>query len=196
MMGTGSVAGRVELSDAGGSYAPIAKVLRNEAGVSLNFGSKAVTLLDHRGTQAVAAFGFGCIGIAIVIDAIGDPSPFTLWSETWFWALLACCFGGVLLCVFPAIESIESTAVHRFTIEENGHPVGIAEVSHDASNRLAVIALGLLPEARNRMVGTYACRRMLRYCFDQLHVDRVESTALSTNPASLSMHDGMIKEGV
>jgi len=37
---------------------------------------------------------------------------------------------------------------------------------------------------------------MIRYSFETLDAHRVESTALSSNPASVNMNDRMIEEGV
>jgi RimJ/RimL family protein N-acetyltransferase len=73
--------------------------------------------------------------------------------------------------------------------------IGVAAISLDKKNSVAFFVLGLLPQYRGKKFGTIAARLLLRRCFTEFGVRRVESSALSSNPASLNMQDWMIHEG-
>jgi RimJ/RimL family protein N-acetyltransferase len=83
----------------------------------------------------------------------------------------------------------------KFVITQDGLHVGVAAVVFDRRNAVCGIELGLLAQYRGQGLGSYAGRLLIRKCFVEFAARRVEATALSSNPASVKMHDWMLYEG-
>lgn len=89
----------------------------------------------------------------------------------------------------------------RFIIEdERGQAVGVATlVEIDWKNRCAVHGIKIARQAdRGRGIGTDAVMALMRYAFDELQLNRLETTWFATNIPSQSMYlkCGWQKEGV
>ena len=74
--------------------------------------------------------------------------------------------------------------------------IGVGDVYQDVPNGSCSLTAAILADLRGRKLGSIATRAMMRFCFSELNANRMESTALSSNPASLHMNDRMIEEGV
>jgi len=86
--------------------------------------------------------------------------------------------------------------IHKLLVRlGNAAFIGVAYIEEDRRNGACFIAMGLLPEFRGRRLGSVTARLLLRKSFAELNARRVESSALSSNPASITMQDGMILEG-
>lgn len=93
------------------------------------------------------------------------------------------------------MDRFHTPIIHKFLVRLGEKRIGVAAIEHDEKNGVSFIVLGLLEEFRGRKLGTVASRLLLRHCFTELNARRVETTALSSNPASIQMQDGMIHEG-
>jgi RimJ/RimL family protein N-acetyltransferase len=83
----------------------------------------------------------------------------------------------------------------KFVITLDGQEnIGVAAIALDRPNAVCCIELGLLPRFRGQGFGGTAGRLLIRKCFVEFAARRVESTALSTNPASINMRDWMRHE--
>ncbi|MBZ5508691.1 MAG: GNAT family N-acetyltransferase [Acidobacteriia bacterium] len=86
--------------------------------------------------------------------------------------------------------------IHKFVlIRGESESIGVGVIERDLSNRVCAIVLGLLPEYRGCRLGPVSARILLRKCFTEFDAARVESSALTSNPASIHMQDGMVHEG-
>jgi RimJ/RimL family protein N-acetyltransferase len=86
--------------------------------------------------------------------------------------------------------------IHKYVVVRGeSEPIGVGVIERDLRNEVCSIVLGLLPEHRGRKLGSVAARLLLRKCFTEFAAARVESSALTSNPASIHMQDGMIYEG-
>jgi RimJ/RimL family protein N-acetyltransferase len=82
-------------------------------------------------------------------------------------------------------------------LEARVDPIGVAWASRIHIAEVVEIGLGLEELWRDRRIGTYAARALIRYSFEKLGAHKVASFALSGNEASLRMHKGgMTREGV
>jgi RimJ/RimL family protein N-acetyltransferase len=71
----------------------------------------------------------------------------------------------------------------------------VAVIEEDLANNVCFIELALLELYRGQRLGSVAARMLTRKCFEELDARRVESSALSSNPASVHMQDEMTLEG-
>lgn len=86
--------------------------------------------------------------------------------------------------------------IHKFVVMRGeSEAIGVGVIERDLSSEVCSIVLGLLPEHRGRKLGSVSARILLRKCFTEFGAARAESYALSSNPASVHMQDGMIHEG-
>ena len=86
--------------------------------------------------------------------------------------------------------------IHKYVVVRGeSEPIGVGVIERDLRNKVCSIVLGLLPEHRGRKLGSVSARLLLRKCFTEFGAARVESSALTSNPASINMQDGMIHEG-
>lgn len=89
-----------------------------------------------------------------------------------------------------------SFEIHKFVVMRGeSESIGVGIIERDLSNEVCSIVLGLLPEHRGHKLGSVSARLLLRKCFTDFGAARVESAALTSNPASVLMQDGMIYEG-
>jgi RimJ/RimL family protein N-acetyltransferase len=87
------------------------------------------------------------------------------------------------------------TRIHRFLVYYGNTRVGVADVHEDRTNAVCALIVGIAKAHRGKRIGTIASRALLRKCFLDFNARRVESSAISSNSASLAMQDGMVEEG-
>jgi RimJ/RimL family protein N-acetyltransferase len=86
--------------------------------------------------------------------------------------------------------------IHKCVVMRGeSEPIGVGVIERDLRNQVCSIVLGLLPEHRGSKLGSVTARILLRKCFTEFGAARVESSALTSNPASIHLQDGMIHEG-
>jgi RimJ/RimL family protein N-acetyltransferase len=85
--------------------------------------------------------------------------------------------------------------IHKFVIVRGRDAIGVGIIERDLRNDVCSMVLGLLPGHRGKQFGSVAARLLVRKSFTEFNAIRVESSALSCNPASVQMQDGMIQEG-
>lgn len=83
----------------------------------------------------------------------------------------------------------------KFLVVLDGLNIGVGVIILERENAVCSIEVGLLPQYRSQGLGGRAGRLLISKCFTDFEARRVESTALSTNPASIKMRDWMIYEG-
>ena len=96
--------------------------------------------------------------------------------------------------LLPRSDPAGNTVVHSYLIRYGPTAVGAADIYEDRPHQVCTLVLGLLPSYRGKGIGTIAGRCLLRESFTKLKARRVESSAISSNRASLAMQDGMIEE--
>jgi len=86
--------------------------------------------------------------------------------------------------------------IHKYVVlRGESESIGVGVIERDLSSEVCSIVLGLLPEHRGQKLGSVSARLLLRKCFTEFGAARVESSALTSNAASILMQDGMIHEG-
>jgi RimJ/RimL family protein N-acetyltransferase len=87
---------------------------------------------------------------------------------------------------------------YQFAIEEHGRLAGSIAVRVDEESASGDVGYWCAPEARGRGVVTRALRRLCRFAFDELHLQRIELVADPDNSASLRVAEkaGFRREAV
>ena len=140
------------------------------------------------------AWIFALLTAVLVADVFVDPAPWTPINRFFVWTL-------GFLSVYSLLLSLSGRGRrwrhYSFLIKLGSKKViGVGDVYHDVPNSSCSLTAAILPEFRGRQLGSVATRVMIRFCFSDLKANRVESTALSSNPASLRMNDRMVEEGI
>lgn len=151
----------------------------------------------RRSFSWLAALWFLAITITFVADAKFDPSDWNDVNSSFFLVILIMLLVGVLSNLQSATNRArDEDYTYRFIAQfEDGTPIGVGTIYSDYYRTTCMIEVSMLPQYRGQKLGSVVGRLLIRYCFEHIRAHRVESTALSTNEASMRMHDGMIEEG-
>ena len=140
---------------------------------------------------------FMAVGFVLFVDSQADPSEWNNVNLPFFFVLLAMIVLGAFWAALGVGETLEDERLHHKFVARRGiENLGVCDVYQDKPNRTCMIEVAMLPQFRGQKLGSVVGRLMIRKCFTEFDAHRVESTALSTNEASMKMHDGMIAEGV
>jgi RimJ/RimL family protein N-acetyltransferase len=144
-------------------------------------------------TDTFASWIFALLTATLVADVFIDPTPWTPTNRFFVWTLGFLSVSGLLWSLSGRRRRWKH---HSFLIKLGGKVIGVGDVYHDMPNGSCSLTAAILPNFRGRKLGSVATRAMIRSCFTDLEANRVESTALSSNPASLRMNDRMVEEGI
>ncbi len=135
----------------------------------------------------------------LIMDTLQDAaSAWNALNVSFCIAILALCLVGIIYNSLNfARTDGDGWHTHQFLIRLGPDKyIGIGDIHEDKANQVCNLSIGILPEYRGQKLGSIATRAMIRKSFMDLNARRVESSALSSNPASLKMNDRMIQEGV
>jgi len=143
--------------------------------------------------ESHAAFIFAILLVVLIFDIDLDRTPWTKVNTSACAAIAILSIAGLIL----SARAESSWVQHPFLVSSDDHAklFGVLDIYEDERNRTCSLTVGILPEHRGKKIGSIATRAAIRYSFEKLDALRVESTALSSNPASINMNDRMIQEG-
>ncbi len=96
-------------------------------------------------------------------------------------------------------ESFRSHPGFELAIRNDGELVGmIGFQGIHWGNRLTALGYWIIPESEGRGIVTKACKAMVTYAFDTLHLNRIEIQCAEDNPASMGIPErlGFHKEAI
>lgn len=143
--------------------------------------------------SGAVAIIFVMLQVVLMVDIALDRTPWSTVNASACMAIGVLSMVGWILCP----RGGNTWKRHPFLIQSDDHSkvFGVLDIYQDRRSRTCSITVGILPEHRGKKIGSIATRAAIRYSFEKLDALRVESTALSSNPASINMNDRMIHEG-
>jgi RimJ/RimL family protein N-acetyltransferase len=149
-------------------------------------------------SAAALPFLFAGVAIALFVDAFGDTdSAWNPWNVTFFVAMMVVLFVATIISAFAIVPPDRIWTRHKLIVRLGDRVnIGTGDIWEDKANKVAILDCSLLPQYRGQRLGSVATRMMIRKCFTELDVNRIESSALSTNPRAMKMNDRMVEEGV
>jgi GNAT superfamily N-acetyltransferase len=154
---------------------------------------------EHSTANPLVCVWFLLVIFILFLDCVMDPDEWNAINVTFMAILVAMLITGAIFAgAGIGVESpiFDQQRHHGFVARMGAKDIGVADIYEDVGNRTCMIEVALLPEFRGQKFGSVVGRLLIRKCFTELNAYRVESTALSTNDASMKMHDGMIAEGI
>jgi Acetyltransferase (GNAT) domain len=134
----------------------------------------------------------------LLLDGGMDPDEWNSVNLPFFFLLVGLCvFGAAYGLSHDLKTNFHGWTQHRYVVRlGEDKDIGAGDIYHDKINAVCMLEIALAEQWRGRRLGSVATRMMLRKSFEEFGARRVESTALSTNEASLRMSDRMIGEGI
>jgi hypothetical protein len=186
-----------------GSYSTIQAEIDSSPDRELWYGpTAAMKAMRYRGGSNKSAMAlpgiFAGVAAALFIDAFGDTaSAWNPWNLTFFIGMVAALLVGLVISSWAIVPPDLNWARQKLIVRLGGRvSIGTGDIWEDKANKVCILDCSLLPEYRGLHLGSVATRMMIRKCFTELDVHRVESSALSTNPRAMKMNDRMVEEGV